>query len=218
MAYDGCRRVSNYRTLEEMPVFAKAGAIIPLAVPDTWNSIENPAHLELQVFPGAAGSFRLYEDDGRTSAYEQGASVTTDIAWSWGRDAELVIEAPRGDLSLIPAHRHYTVVFRATSAAGVEADVPCTITRTGRDIRVICSACDGPVTIRLTGCSVVPNPVQEAAYAILDSAYWSNNGKASVMQWIERGLPLAALLSTLDNMEMPDHLRKALVEVLTAKA
>ena len=34
MAYDGGRMVTNYRTLDEMPVFAKAGAILPLAIPD----------------------------------------------------------------------------------------------------------------------------------------------------------------------------------------
>ena len=218
MAYDGGRGVVNHRTLDEMPVFAKAGAIVPLAVPDTWNSIENPVHLELQVFPGADGSFRLYEDDGRTNAWEQGAFVTTSFTWAWGSTAELTIDAPQGDLSLLPAGRHYTVIFRATEAEHVDANLPCTVTRVGRDLHVSLSPSAHPIVLRLTGCRIAANPVRETIFNLLDSAHCEYALKDRAMKWIDSKLPLPSVLSALEDMDMPSPLRSAIVEVLTAQA
>ena len=217
MVYDGHRGVINYRTLDEMPVFAKAGAIVPLAVPDTWNSIENPNQLEVQVFPGADGSFILYEDDGRTNAYEQGACVRTAFTWHWQGESELTISAPQGDTSLIPKGRHYTIIFRATEAEQVTANIPCTVTRSGRDIHVrLDSTCDS-IVLHLKGCRIAPNPVKERVFSILDTACWDYAKKEQAWKWIDSDLPLTAILSTLEDMDMPEHLRRAMIEVMIAR-
>jgi hypothetical protein len=57
---------SIYGKLEEIPLFAKAGAIVPLC---KWN---NPEELIVNIFAGANNSFTLYEDDGETMAYANG--------------------------------------------------------------------------------------------------------------------------------------------------
>jgi alpha-glucosidase (family GH31 glycosyl hydrolase) len=60
--YSGGRFVTLHRTLEQYPVLAKAGAIVPLVGGEDLN-VANPAALTVRVFAGADGAFTLYEDD-----------------------------------------------------------------------------------------------------------------------------------------------------------
>ena len=65
--------------LERMPLYARAGAIIPTG-PAMRHTGERPLDtLTLDLFPGG-GEFTLYEDDGHSFAYEQGAYCTTSYA------------------------------------------------------------------------------------------------------------------------------------------
>lgn len=64
------RRMTVWRPLDGIPVFAKAGGIVPmqpLSEGDSINSVDNPQHLEIIVFPGADGDFTLMEDSGHYS-------------------------------------------------------------------------------------------------------------------------------------------------------
>lgn len=66
----------------KIPVYAKAGSIIPmcLAEKDSESSLHSP--WEIRIFVGADGIFRVYEDDGTTYNYEKGAYSTYDISWN----------------------------------------------------------------------------------------------------------------------------------------
>ena len=109
----GGRRMKVFRTLEQMPVFARAGAITPLACREKGdNRLVNPEKLEVLVFPGADGSFVLYEDAGEGEEYQKGAFSTTAMELRWGETAEFVIHPVRGDRSLIPGHRVWRIGFR----------------------------------------------------------------------------------------------------------
>ncbi|MBK8795928.1 MAG: DUF5110 domain-containing protein [Anaerolineales bacterium] len=99
-----------YGGWSEIPVFAKAGAIVPLGPLVGWGGVENPAELTLHVFPGADGQFTLYEDDGETVAYQRGAYAETSFTQSWrGDQMTLAIGPVRGDTALMPAQRSYLV-------------------------------------------------------------------------------------------------------------
>jgi alpha-D-xyloside xylohydrolase len=89
--------------IDTIPLFVRAGSILPLGAP-----VENtsqPQRLEkLRIYPGADADFTLYNDDGKTYAYEKGESQITHLHWddaarkvthtgsaAWeGSDAELV--------------------------------------------------------------------------------------------------------------------------------
>lgn len=58
-------------TLNQMPVFIKAGTILPLANEAQYSSIQNFQTLNIQVYPGKNASFELYEDEGDNYNYEQ---------------------------------------------------------------------------------------------------------------------------------------------------
>ena len=107
MAGGGWREITA--TLEDIPVFAKAGAIVPLAPRVGWGGIGNPDALDLYVFPGADNEFLLYEDDGETTDYLQGKYAITRVSLDKGC---LTIHPVEGDQSLVPARRTYRIHLR----------------------------------------------------------------------------------------------------------
>jgi len=78
-AIKGGRSVKADAPLDHCPVFAKAGAIVPLG-PDVQYCDEKPwDNLEVRVFLGADGQFTLYEDAFDGQAYKEGAFTTIDF-------------------------------------------------------------------------------------------------------------------------------------------
>ncbi|MFW6096477.1 MAG: TIM-barrel domain-containing protein, partial [Chloroflexota bacterium] len=123
--FAGDRWQALYGTLDEIPVLARAGAIVPLAPHAGWGSVENPKALDVVVFPGADNVFELYEDDGESLAYQDGAYALTRFRQEWQEDRLRFEIAPvEGDRSHLPDLRTYRLVFRGVSAgAGVQVHV-----------------------------------------------------------------------------------------------
>ncbi len=110
--YTGDRWHSLYGDLDEIPVFARAGAIVPLGPQVGWGGIQNPDTLIVHIFPGADNEFTLYEDDGETAAYRSGAYALTHLAQTWQTNSQhFSIGAIEGDSQQIPEQRTYTLVF-----------------------------------------------------------------------------------------------------------
>lgn len=84
-----------YGRLADIPVFARAGAIVPLGPKVPWGGIENPVELDVHLFAGADGHFTLYEDDGESTGYQHGEYSLTEFAQTWNRN--------RLDFTLAPA-------------------------------------------------------------------------------------------------------------------
>ncbi len=79
--YDGGRRRSMPAPYERMPLFVRAGSIVPFGPAMEWSD-EKPADaIRLYVYAGADADFTLYEDDGLTYAYEKGAYATIPLHW-----------------------------------------------------------------------------------------------------------------------------------------
>ena len=113
MRYRGGRMLNLYRGISSFPVLAKAGALIPMT--EEVDSIQkNPEKMCLHVYPGADGSFVLYEDDNETEEYKKGKFVKTPITFSWNSEektAELAIKAPQGSRKLLPEKISWKVNF-----------------------------------------------------------------------------------------------------------
>ena len=68
--------------LERIPLFVRAGSIIPFG-PEIEYADEKPAGpLELRIFRGADGTFDLYQDEGDNYNYEKGAHAVIPLRWS----------------------------------------------------------------------------------------------------------------------------------------
>ncbi|MRR29045.1 DUF5110 domain-containing protein [bacterium] len=107
--FNGNQWQSISAELEDIPVFAKPGAIIPLAPMSGWGGVENPEELEIYVFPGADNAFELYEDDGLTTDYQRGDHCVTRFSLL---DGFFTIHAAKGNLGFIPENRTYRIHLR----------------------------------------------------------------------------------------------------------
>ena len=109
--YEGNRYMEMYRGLDSVPVLAKAGAIVPMRYEEACdNDLSNPVDLNIKIFAGENGRFCLYEDDGESLEYTNGACVKTDMYLKWN-EGRFYIEAAKGQLNLIPQKRNYRLSF-----------------------------------------------------------------------------------------------------------
>ena len=119
--YEGGKKIKMFRDLEYIPVLAKEGTIIPLSA-DEGNGCDNPENVKLLVFRGN-GSYELYEDDGKTNEYENGAFATTEYTIEENGDTlTLKINPTKGDLRLVPGKRRYEICFKDVEDGKVYAD------------------------------------------------------------------------------------------------
>ena len=116
----GGSTVDAATTLERIPLYVRAGSILPLG-PDIEWSTERPANLiELRVYPGADGSFTLYEDENDNYDYEKGAYATIPISWDNARQT-LTIGDRKGQFPGMLQSRTFHVVFvRPSHGVGIE--------------------------------------------------------------------------------------------------
>ena len=107
---DGGREITRETTLDLIPLYVRAGGIVPLG-PDVQYATEKPwDSLTLRVYPGADGSFVLYEDEFDNYNYERGAY--TEIPVTWDDSARrLTIGARRGSYPGMIERRRFTVVM-----------------------------------------------------------------------------------------------------------
>ena len=77
----GGQRVQVAAPIDTLPIFVRAGSILPLGAPIE-STEQKQAIASVRVYPGADGDFTLYSDDGKTYAYETGKSEITHLHWS----------------------------------------------------------------------------------------------------------------------------------------
>lgn len=111
--YQGGKWMAEYGKLSDIPVLARAGAIVPLGPKAGWGGIANPDRLDLFVFPGRDNTFELYEDDGHSQQYQNGAWALTPFEQRWESNRLCFTVKPvSGDRSVVPPERTYTFYFR----------------------------------------------------------------------------------------------------------
>ena len=118
--YQGEKWYNIYGDLSEFPLFAKAGAIIPLAAEASFGDTANPEILKLEVFPGADNQFELYEDNGAAAESElKTAKTLFESKWQ-PNQLSFKIERLMGEAEVIPKDRRLQLKFRALSSPKLE--------------------------------------------------------------------------------------------------
>ena len=129
--------------LERIPVFVRAGSIVPMG-PVRQHSGEAPdAPLELHVYPGRDASFTLYEDEGDGYAYEQGAFATVEIRWD-DRARLLTIGGRTGAYPGMPGVREVAVTLHPIA----EGSGTAAVANEGLEARAF-SYAGGPIEVQL---------------------------------------------------------------------
>jgi alpha-D-xyloside xylohydrolase len=106
----GAAEIEASAPLDRIPLYVRAGSILPLG-PDIQYATEKPADpIELRVYPGADGSLTLYEDENDNYDYEKGIRATIPIRWD---DAShvLTIGDRQGTFPGILQSRTFQIVF-----------------------------------------------------------------------------------------------------------
>ena len=68
--------------LDEIPVYIRAGTVLPLGPVRQYTAQASTEPLELQIYPGHDGSFKFVEDDGKSLAYQKGMARITALSWN----------------------------------------------------------------------------------------------------------------------------------------
>ena len=104
--YTGGQTITADAPLDTMPLYVRAGAIIPFGADIQHTDEGSDAPLELHIYPGQDGHFSLYEDEGDNYHYEQGAFARISIAWD-DQNRTLTIGSRQGSYPGMPASREF---------------------------------------------------------------------------------------------------------------
>ncbi len=107
--YAGGRTRTVKAPLDRMPVFARAGAILPRQK-NIRSAAGSPDPLLLDVFTGAKGAFDLYEDSGDGLAYQSGEGARTALHWRESKgSATFIIGERQGTFPGAKGKRRYVI-------------------------------------------------------------------------------------------------------------
>ena len=117
--HEGGKEIAKETTLDVIPLYVKAGSIIPVG-PQVQYATEKPwDHLELKVYAGANGNFILYEDEFDNYNYEKGAYTEIPISWN-NASRKLTIGARKGAYEGMLKNRKFTVTLQDGTQKNVD--------------------------------------------------------------------------------------------------
>jgi len=105
----GDQKIEAAAMLDRIPLYVRAGSILPLGPDIEYTGEKADATIELRVYPGANGSFDLYEDAGDSYDYEKGAHSIIPIRWD-DQAGKLTIGARAGEFQGMTKQRSFHVV------------------------------------------------------------------------------------------------------------
>jgi len=117
--YAGGQVITVHAPLDEIPMFVRAGTVLPLGAEVQHTAAQQQAPLEVLVFPGEDASFTLYEDAGDGYGYESGEYALTGFVWS-DRERTLRIAEREGSYAGMPALRQLLVHVPGQEAVSAE--------------------------------------------------------------------------------------------------
>ena len=106
----GGQTISAGAQLYEMPVYIRAGSIVPMTQLQQYVDEHPKAPVELHIFDGQDGAFQLYEDAGDGYDYEGGGFATIDIRWIDGTH-QLIIGERQGHYPSMQKQREFIIVL-----------------------------------------------------------------------------------------------------------
>jgi alpha-D-xyloside xylohydrolase len=133
----GGQTIDAPATIETLPLYIKAGSIVPMGpyLQYATEKVANP--IELRVYTGANADFVLYEDENDTYNYEQGKYATISMNWNEGNKV-LTIKDRKGNFPGMLKDRTFRVVWVSPkNGIGIEpAQTVETVRYSGKEVRI----------------------------------------------------------------------------------
>jgi alpha-D-xyloside xylohydrolase len=105
----GGKEIEADAPLERMPLYVRAGSIVPMG-PEIEYASENPGGaIELRIYRGADGEFNLYEDSGDSYDYEKGQHSVIPLVWN-ERTGVITIGGRKGTFPGMVEKRTFRIV------------------------------------------------------------------------------------------------------------
>jgi len=95
---------------DRIPLYVRAGSILPLGPPEQYTGEKVNGPIELRVYTGTNGNFTLYQDEGDNYNYETGHHATIPITWSQS-DNTLTIGTRTGTYTGMPEEITFNIVW-----------------------------------------------------------------------------------------------------------
>lgn len=106
--FEGGKTITCSAPLDSIPVFVKAGSVLPIGPVQQYSDEKSLEELEIRIFPGADGTFTLYEDNGIDYAYEKGEF--SEIRFNWAdSQGKLQVAARKGTFGGMLKNRKFKV-------------------------------------------------------------------------------------------------------------
>jgi alpha-D-xyloside xylohydrolase len=134
----GGKHIEAPAPLERMPLYVRAGSILPLGPEEEYADEKPNGPIELRIYPGANGSFTLYNDEGDNYDYERGGHTTTALTWS-DADRTLTFGARQGTYPNAPRETEFHVVLVGRDhgvGEGPAANADKTVAYSGSELKV----------------------------------------------------------------------------------
>ena len=162
--YAGNQTINADAPITRIPVFVKAGSIIPMG-PEIMYATQSIDPTEIRIYKGANGSFNLYEDEGDTYNYEKGSYSV--IPFSYNEvSKELTIGSRTGSYKNMLVNRNFKIVWVAENyGIGINAPLVCdtTVQYVGNQVVIQFKTPTGIQSLNSdpTRCTVYPNPATD---------------------------------------------------------
>lgn len=118
--YKGGQAIKTVSTLDIIPLFVKAGSIIPMGKFIQYAGQKSDDTLEIRIYKGANGRFDLYEDQGDNYNYEKGIYSLIKFNWDDAKKT-LTIEARKGKYpGMIKERTFYILLVNENRGTGIE--------------------------------------------------------------------------------------------------
>jgi alpha-D-xyloside xylohydrolase len=117
----GGQSITKATPVDVMPLYVKAGSIIPMGPFQQYTSEKDLKNIELRIYPGADGTFTLYEDENDNYNYEKGVYATIEFKWN-DKAKTLTIDTRKGTYPGILKDRVFNVILVNTNH-GVGAEI-----------------------------------------------------------------------------------------------
>lgn len=221
LRYQGGRKLTMYRPLEQIPVLVKDGTILPMDGADIpANGAPLPETILLRVFAGADGQARLIEDNDRLPcdpAYQQ---AVTPFRLQTGDGVTLRILPVEGESALLPAARRYQVEMNGfKNIAPAECSCPYTMTydeeRRALLLSLDTDAASGATLHWADGKAPALDWVEKLK-ALLMRAEIPYQHKDEIMRMARQHPSPMAFAASLHMLHLPESLYGAVLELLGA--
>ena len=135
---DGGVEMEADAPIDRLPLYVRAGSIVPLGPEEEWSTERQPDPIELRIYRGADADFNLYEDENDTYDYEKGVYATIPMHWD-DANHKLTIGDRKGQFPGMLQSRTFRVVFVAANhgvGVGPTENPDKVLTYSGNVIRV----------------------------------------------------------------------------------